>query len=121
MTGESFALSLDVSAVPMRPGGVGYYTMEMARGLSARQDVSLTMVSRRGDEDRWETLVGGAGSVVGAVPVSRPGRLAFEQARFPSLLRSLGVQVHHAPHYTMPERSPVPCVVARRCWQGIPG
>ena len=71
MTGESFALSLDVSAVPMRPGGVGYYTMEMARGLSARQDVSLTMVSRRGDEDRWETLVGGAGSVVGAVPVSK--------------------------------------------------
>jgi len=111
MTGESFALSLDVSAVPMRPGGVGYYTMEMARGLSARQDVSLTMVSRRGDEDRWETLVGGAGSVVGAVPVSRPGRLAFEQARFPSLLRSLGVQVHHAPHYTMPEHSRVPCVV----------
>lgn len=111
MTGESLALSLDVSAVPMRPGGAGYYTMELARGLSARDDVSLTMVSRRGDEQRWQTLAGDAASVVGVVPVSRPGRLAFEQARFPSLLRSLGVQVHHAPHYTMPERSRVPCVV----------
>ena len=45
------------------------------------------------------------------MPVSRPGRLLFEQVRFPHLLGSLGVVVHHAPHYTMPERSPVPCVV----------
>jgi glycosyltransferase involved in cell wall biosynthesis len=42
---------------------------------------------------------------------SRPGRLVFEQLGFPSLLRSLGVRVHHGPHYTMPTRSPVPCAV----------
>jgi glycosyltransferase involved in cell wall biosynthesis len=111
VTTGTLALSLDVSAVPLRPGGAGYYTMEVARGLSARDDIALTMVSRRGDEERWQTLAGGAGSVVGAVPVSRPGRLAFEQMRFPELLGSLGVQVHHAPHYTMPERASVPCVV----------
>jgi glycosyltransferase involved in cell wall biosynthesis len=105
------ALSLDVSAVPARPAGAGYYTMELARGLRSRADVALTMVSRRGDEKRWVALAGGAAHVVGAVPVSRPGRLLFEQARFPHLLGSLGVVVHHAPHYTMPERSPVPCVV----------
>jgi glycosyltransferase involved in cell wall biosynthesis len=104
------ALSLDVSAVPIRPGGAGYYTIEMAHGLSTRDDVALTMVSRRGDEDRW-TSAGGRATVVGAVPVSRPGRLLFEQVRVPRLLSALGVQVHHGPHYTMPARAPVPCVV----------
>jgi glycosyltransferase involved in cell wall biosynthesis len=85
--------------------------MEIARGLGARDDIALTMVSRRGDEERWRVLGGGAARVVGAVPVGRPGRLVFEQARFPSLLASLGVDVHHGPHYTMPERARVPCVV----------
>jgi glycosyltransferase involved in cell wall biosynthesis len=46
-------------------------------GCRARQDIALTMVSRRGDEERWQDVGGGAGSVVGAVPVSRPGRLAL--------------------------------------------
>jgi glycosyltransferase involved in cell wall biosynthesis len=104
-------LSLDVSAVPVRPGGAGHYTIEIARGLSAREDIALTMVSRRGDEGRWRVVGARGGRVVGAVPVRRPGRLVFEQARFPALLGSLGVDVHHGPHYTMPERAPVPCVV----------
>jgi glycosyltransferase involved in cell wall biosynthesis len=105
------ALSLDVSAVPARPAGAGYYTMELARGLGGRAGIALTMVSRRGDEARWVGLTDGEARVVGAVPVSRPGRLLFEQVRFPRLLGSMGVGVHHGPHYTMPERSPVPCVV----------
>jgi glycosyltransferase involved in cell wall biosynthesis len=105
------ALSLDVSAVPERPAGAGYYTMELARGLSGRDDVSLTMIARRGDEHRWRTLAAGRAAVVGPVPMSRPGRLVFEQIRLPGLLRTLGVALHHAPHYTMPERAPVPSVV----------
>lgn len=111
MTSTPLALSLDVSAVPVRPGGAGHYTIEVARGLCARHDISLTMVARRGDEQRWRALAGDSASVLGAVPVSRPGRLAFEQIRFPGLLGALGVQVHHAPHYTMPEGATVPCVV----------
>jgi glycosyltransferase involved in cell wall biosynthesis len=111
MSSPRLALSLDVSAVPARPAGAGYYIMELARRLCLRDDIDLTMVSRRGDEGRWEVLAAGGAGVVGAVPVSRPGRLLFEQTGFPRLLGSLGVRVHHAPHYTMPERSPVPCVV----------
>ncbi len=111
MTAGRLELSLDVSAVPVRPGGAGHYTIEIARGLSAREDIALTMVSRRGDEGRWRVVGARGGRVVGAVPVRRPGRLVFEQARFPALLGSLGVDVHHGPHYTMPERAPVPCVV----------
>jgi len=111
MSSGPLALSLDVSAVPARPAGAGYYIMELARGLRSRADIALTMVSRRGDEERWVGLAAGAARVVGAVPGSRPGRLLFEQTGFPRLLGSIGVRVHHAPHYTMPERSPVPCVV----------
>ena len=111
MSSGPLALSLDVSAVPARPAGAGYYTMELARGLGARADIAVTMVSRRGDEERWVELTAGPARVVGAVPVSRPNRLLFEQVRFPHLLGSIGVAVHHGPHYTMPERSPVPCVV----------
>jgi glycosyltransferase involved in cell wall biosynthesis len=105
------ALSLDVSAVPARPAGAGQYTIALAQGLCARADIALTMLSRRGDEGRWSGWADGGAEVVGAVPVARPARLAFEQVRFPRLLRATGVAVHHAPHYTMPERAPVPCVV----------
>ncbi|MGD0748395.1 MAG: glycosyltransferase family 1 protein [Acidimicrobiales bacterium] len=107
---SALGLALDVSAVPVHPGGAGYYTMALASGLSARHDVELTLIARRGDEERWRSLAGRA-AVRGAVPGSRPGRLAFEQVGLASVLRSLDVQVHHGPHYTMPARSPVPCAV----------
>jgi glycosyltransferase involved in cell wall biosynthesis len=104
------AMTLDVSAVPAQPGGAGYYTMALASGLAARDDVALTLLARRGDTERWPVLAGRA-SLRAAVPASRPGRLVFEQLGFPSTLRSLGVALHHGPHYTMPHRAPVPCVV----------
>jgi glycosyltransferase involved in cell wall biosynthesis len=107
---EPLALTLDVSAVPAQPGGAGYYTMALATGLAAREDVALTLLARRGDTERWPALAGGA-ALRAAVPTSRPGRLVFEQLGFPSTLRSLGVALHHGPHYTMPSRAPVPCVV----------
>ena len=44
-----FGLALDVSAVPLHPGGAGYYTMALAGGLSARDDVDLTLIARRSD------------------------------------------------------------------------
>jgi glycosyltransferase involved in cell wall biosynthesis len=105
------ALSLDVSAVPARPGGAGYYSIELARLLCGRPDLDLTLVARRGDGGRWRELAGAGAAVVAAVPPGRPGRLLFEQVGYPRLLRSLGVGVHHAPHYTMPERASVPCAV----------
>jgi glycosyltransferase involved in cell wall biosynthesis len=38
-------------------------------------------------------------------------RLAWEQLRLPRLLAASHVDVHHGPHYTMPERSSLPTVV----------
>jgi glycosyltransferase involved in cell wall biosynthesis len=103
------ALSLDVSAVPDRPGGAGRYTMALASGLAAHPDLALTLVARRGDAARWQSV--GARHLRAELPASRPGRLAFEQIGLPALLRSAAVTVHHGPHYTMPARSPVPCAV----------
>jgi glycosyltransferase involved in cell wall biosynthesis len=106
-----FSLALDVAAVPNRPGGAGYYTMELTRGLVTRPGVELMLIARRGDEGRWREIAGPSASVRAAVPPARPVRLAFEQVGFPALLRSAGVDLHHGPHYTMPARAPVPCVV----------
>jgi glycosyltransferase involved in cell wall biosynthesis len=105
------ALSLDVSAVPDRPGGAGYYTMALANGLAARAEVDLVLVTRRGDEVRWQRETGHGGRVVPGLPRSRPGRLLSEQLRLPSVLGRLGLGLHHGPHYTMPARAPVPCAV----------
>jgi glycosyltransferase involved in cell wall biosynthesis len=108
---SDLTVSLDVSAVPLKLGGAGYYTLQVARGLVAQPGIDLTMVSRRDDTLRWEEVAHGAAAVQPKVPSSRPGRLVFEQVRFHRLLARLSVQVHHAPHYTMPERAGVPCVV----------
>jgi glycosyltransferase involved in cell wall biosynthesis len=110
MTTTHLDLSLDVSAVPLRPAGAGYYTMALAHGLASCDDIGLSLVARRGDERRWHDLAGTA-VVRGVVPAARPSRLVFEQLRLSHVLRAAGVQVHHGPHYTMPARSPVACVV----------
>jgi len=109
-------VTLDVSAVPAAPAGAGRYTLDLAAALARRPDVELIMTTRRDDGPRWHRLVGdGAGGPPGRVLASAPGprllRLAWEQARLPSLLRSVAPDVHHGPHYTMPERARVPVVV----------
>jgi glycosyltransferase involved in cell wall biosynthesis len=104
-------VSLDVSAVPPEPAGAGRYTLELASALVDRDDVDLLLVARRADAARWLSVGGGRAGVVPAAPTARPLRLAWEQVRLPRLLRHRRPDVHHAPHYTMPERSPVPVVV----------
>lgn len=102
---------LDVSAVPARPVGAGVYTIAMARGLSARAEVDLHLVTRRGDTTRWPEIAPGA-EVHALAPNRRPARLAWEQAAGPRVARKISPDVWHAPHYTMPLRSTVATVVA---------
>ncbi len=109
-TRERLRLSLDVTAVPARPMGAGRYTLDLAAALASRDDVDLTLVSRANDAERWREL-GPAATVESAAPGHRPARLAWEQAVQPHLLSRLGVEVHHSPHYTMPEHATVPRVV----------
>lgn len=98
-------LALDASAIPDPPGGAGRYVLALASALSGRADVDLTVVSRSHDTARWP------GNVVGRAPGRRPLRLGWEQIGLPRLLRRHGVDVHHAPHYTMPLAARVPIVV----------
>lgn len=102
--------SLDVSAVPPDPAGAGRYVVELARGLDACDGIDLVLVARSDDGARWRAWAPRA-EVLAVAPERRPARLVWEQVRLPSLLRKAKVQVHHGPHYTMPERSPVPVVV----------
>ncbi len=121
-TAQPLAVSVDVTAVPPQPVGAGRYTIDLATALGDCADVALTLWARRTDEARWAAV----GSTPDArssetrppppvlqacAPRPRPLRLVWEQVALPRLLRNTSVAVHHGPHYTMPERSPVPCVV----------
>ncbi|HVA03433.1 MAG TPA: glycosyltransferase family 1 protein [Acidimicrobiales bacterium] len=107
------AVSIDVSAVPAQPVGAGRYTIDLVTALLARDDVALTLWSRRRDGTRWGELGprANASTVRAGAPERRPIRLAWEQLRLPGLLGAEPVDVHHGPHYTMPEHSRLPCVV----------
>jgi glycosyltransferase involved in cell wall biosynthesis len=110
---DALAVALDVSAVPDRPVGAGRYVVELARALGARTDCRLSLLARRDDGARWASVAPGE-RVVATAPSSRPARLFYEQARLASVVAGLAspaVKVHHGPHYTMPRRSRVPCVV----------
>lgn len=100
-------VSLDASAIPDPAGGAGRYVLALARALHGRDDVDLVVVCRTGDAARWPT------PVVAAAPNPRPVRLAWEQVGLPLVLRRglPAVDVHHAPHYTMPLAAGRPVVV----------
>ena len=98
-------VSLDASAIPDPPGGAGRYVLELAGALSRRHDVDLTVVSRTGDAARWPQ------PVAARAPAVRPIRLGWEQVGLPRVVRDLGVQVHHGPHYTTPLALGLPSVV----------
>lgn len=98
-------VSLDASAIPDPPGGAGRYVLALAEALARRDDLDLTVICRKDDAARWPA------PVAARAPTARPVRLAWEQAALPALVRTLGVDVHHGPHYTMPVVSARPAVV----------
>jgi glycosyltransferase involved in cell wall biosynthesis len=102
---------LDVSAVPTRPVGAGVYTIAIARGMSARRDIDMHLLTRRGDAARWREIAATA-ELHPLAPNRRPTRLAWEQAAGPRVARRIRPDVWHGPHYTMPLRAAVPTVVA---------
>jgi glycosyltransferase involved in cell wall biosynthesis len=98
-------VSLDASAIPDPAGGAGRYVLALAAALAQRDDVDLTVLARAGDTARWPS------PVVDRAPARRPVRLAWEQAALPAIVKNLAVDVHHAPHYTMPLVPSRPTVV----------
>lgn len=104
------AVGLDVSAIPADPRGAGRYVIELVRALHRRQQVELHLSTRRDDGPRWEAMVPGA-DVRAVAPNRRAKRLAWEQVASPRFVDRWGIDVHHGPHYTMPEVAKVPKVV----------
>lgn len=104
------AVGIDVSAIPADPRGAGRYVIELVRALHERGGVGLHLSTRRDDGARWEAIVPGA-DVRAVVPNARARRLAWEQVTSPRFVDRWGIDVHHGPHYTMPEVAKVPKVV----------
>ncbi len=102
-------VSLDVSAIPAAAAGAGRYVAALATALDRRTDVDLSLICRRNDSARWAGH--GGSTLLARSPNRRPVRLAWEQIGLPGLLRQHHLDVHHAPHYTMPELARLPKVV----------
>src|SRR5690242_13752875 len=83
----------------------------MARGLAARADVELLLLTRRADSERWADIAPAAQGHAPA-PTPRPPRRGGELPADPGIARRLRPDVWHAPHYPMPLRPPVPTAVA---------
>jgi glycosyltransferase involved in cell wall biosynthesis len=103
-------VGIDVSAIPADPRGAGRYVIELVTALHRRAHVGLHLSTRKADGDRWCDLAPGA-DVRAVVPDGRPRRLAWEQIAGPRFVDRWGIDVHHGPHYTMPEVAKVPKVV----------
>jgi glycosyltransferase involved in cell wall biosynthesis len=103
-------VGIDVSAIPADPRGAGRYVIELVTALHRRANVGLHLSTRKADGDRWRELAPAA-DVRAVVPDGRPRRLAWEQIAAPRFVDRWGIDVHHGPHYTMPEVAKVPKVV----------
>lgn len=102
---------IDATAIPADRGGVGRYVDALLPALAA-EGAELVVVCQPRDTDVVSGLVPSAEVVPAPGRVAgRPARLLWEQTGLVSLVRSTGVDVLHSPHYTMPQRSPVPVVV----------
>src|SRR5581483_5200562 len=126
------SVTLDATAIPEQVGGVGRYVGNLVSALASHPDLDLTVITRTGDRARWarpgdapgaqsgeapgeapgaQTFDGAPPVVLDTGPRSRPARIAWEQARLPSVLRRLGPAAHHGTHYEMPLLSRIPAVV----------
>ncbi len=93
---------LDATAIPADLGGVGRYVIEVARELVS-MGLELAVVARPSNAEEIGAQLIGA-DVVPAPPRTerRGARLSWEQVGLPAVVRRLGGQVLHSPHYTMP-------------------
>ncbi len=102
---------MDVTAVPADRAGVGRYVDSLVPEL-ARAEVDLSLVCQDSDVEHYAALAPGAVIVAGAPAIAqRPVRLAWEQTVLPHIVKRVGADVLHCPHYTMPLRVRCPVVV----------
>jgi glycosyltransferase involved in cell wall biosynthesis len=102
---------IDATAVPADRGGVGRYVDSLVFALDS-DGAPITVVCQPRDVDLYGRLA--PHSLVLATSESnatRTARLTWEQTTLPRLVRRLGVQVLHSPHYTTALANPAASVV----------
>ncbi|MFD0923580.1 glycosyltransferase family 4 protein [Saccharopolyspora rosea] len=102
---------IDATAVPADRGGVGRYVDSLLAALDA-DGTPLAVACQPRDAELYATLAPRTEIVPAAETVAtRTSRLTWEQTTLPVLVRRLGVDVLHSPHYTTPLANPAASVV----------
>ncbi|WP_285501921.1 glycosyltransferase family 1 protein [Actinokineospora sp. NBRC 105648] len=102
---------IDATAVPADRGGVGRYVDSLVAALAA-DGAALSVVCQPRDADLYAEIAPTARLVPTSESITtRTSRLTWEQTTLPRLVRRLGVDVLHSPHYTMPLATPTASVV----------
>jgi glycosyltransferase involved in cell wall biosynthesis len=102
---------IDATAVPTDRGGVGRYVDSLVGALDA-DGARIAVVCQSRDADLYTRIAPNSRVLVASDSVAtRTARLSWEQTTLPRIVRRLGVDVLHSPHYTMPLAAPVPTVV----------
>ncbi|WP_414635863.1 glycosyltransferase family 4 protein [Actinophytocola sp.] len=102
---------IDATAVPADRGGVGRYVDSLVSALDG-DGASVSVVCQPRDAELYGRLAPGARLVPTAESIAtRTARLTWEQTTLPRLIRRLGVDVLHSPHYTTALANPAASVV----------
>jgi glycosyltransferase involved in cell wall biosynthesis len=102
VAGAEPSVLIDATAVPADRGGVGRYVDSLVSALDA-DGARIAVVCQQRDAELYGKLAPHSRIVpTGESVETRTARLAWEQTKLPGLVRRLGVDVLHSPHYTMP-------------------
>ena len=102
---------IDATAVPADRGGVGRYVDSLVGALDA-DGAPITVVCQPRDAELYGRLAPRSRLVPTADSIAtRTARLTWEQTTLPRLVRRLGVDVLHSPHYTTALANPAASVV----------
>ena len=102
---------IDATAVPADRGGVGRYVDSLVAALDA-DAAPITVVCQPRDAELYSRLAPNTRLVPTTDSIAtRTARLTWEQTTLPRLIRRLGIDVLHSPHYTTALANPAASVV----------
>jgi glycosyltransferase involved in cell wall biosynthesis len=102
---------IDATAVPADRGGVGRYVDSLVFALDS-DGAPITVVCQPRDVELYGRLASHSRVVATSDSIgTRTARLTWEQTTLPRLVRKLGVDVLHSPHYTTALANPAASVV----------
>ncbi|MFL6144652.1 MAG: glycosyltransferase family 4 protein [Labedaea sp.] len=102
---------IDATAVPAERGGVGRYVDSLLSALDA-DGAPVSVVCQPRDAELYHQLAPHSRVLPTTESMAtRTARLTWEQTTLPRLIRRLGVDVLHSPHYTTALANPVASVV----------